>query len=502
MFSHQVSLPSMIQEHDCDTELPSNIFDEEFGPDTKVLPPSRPANEPTPISYMISKIRLCLELGNILQATGRVKNQVHYDDILRFDARLREIKEELPQHLKMQPLEGSHDPLTLIIARFNIDILYLRIMCVLHRKYMSRARHNPRYAHSRRSAIEASMETLKHLANLHRESQPNGRLRSIKWYVSSIATKDFVLPAMLVILDLHYDTNAERSGVRQDSQSQYFWTPEQRADMIRTLEVTRSIWAGLADDSMEAMKASSILELMLERIKKPQPPPAQGAAPPGGDVSLRSANLFAAEAELQPEHSAAMTLGMLSGGVSPNTAAAAAAFGGIQSPGGSAYPNPMDLGIGAGPGEPVSLPDFSSGIFGIGSLNGANPASPFSTMFGALGAEVSAPMPEFGGGNFDWVSFYFSLSLSFSFRLCGRGGFVCVAIGPLLTWTGHRTRSRTSRRRPTGGPTRTSSSSLAIRRSKGVRARRVTCTRQVAVRVGRLSCWLHGAVQDDGRRED
>ncbi|OIW34383.1 hypothetical protein CONLIGDRAFT_566845 [Coniochaeta ligniaria NRRL 30616] len=414
MFSHQVSLPSMIYEHDCDTELPSNIFDEEFGPETKVLPPSRPSNEPTPISYMIAKIRLCLELGNILQATGRVKNQVHYDDILRFDARLREIKEELPQHLKMQPLEGSQDPLTLIIARFNIDILYLRIMCLLHRKYMSRARHNPRYAHSRRSAIEASMETLKHLANLHRESQPSGRLRSIKWYVSSIATKDFVLPAMLVILDLHYDSNAERAaGLRQDSQSQYFWTPEQRADMIRTLEVTRAIWAGLADDSMEAMKASNILELMLERIKKPQPPvpvPTSALPPPGADVSLRSANLFAAaEAELQPEHSAAMTLGMLSGGVSPNTAAAAAAFGGggIQSPGGSAYPNPMDLGMGGGGppgGEQVALPDFSTGIFGLTALGSGNPTSPFSTMFGALGGEVSAPMPEFGGGNFDWDS--------------------------------------------------------------------------------------------------
>jgi hypothetical protein len=400
MFSHQVSLPSMISENDCDTEPPSNLFDEEFGPDTKVLPPSRPSAEPTPISYMISKIRLCFELGNILQATGRVKNQVNYDDILRFDARLRELREELPPHLKMQPLEGVHDPLTLIIARFNIDILYLKIMCILHRKYMSRSRHNPRYAHSRRSAIEASMETLKHLADLHRESEPNGRLRSIRWYVLSIATKDFILPAMLVILDLHYDSTAEgASGRRQDSQSQYFWTPQQRADMIRALEVTQSIWAGLAESSMEAMKACNILDLMLERIKRPQPPaPANPAAAPGGDVPLRTANLFDS-ADLQPEHSAAMTLGMLSGGVSPNTAAAVAAFGAsMQSPGASsAFPNSMDLGLGGG--EQNGLPDFASGIFG-----GVNPASPFSTMFAAMGGEVSAPM-EFTGGNFDWVSF-------------------------------------------------------------------------------------------------
>lgn len=419
MFSHQVSLPSMIYEHDCDTEVPSNLFDEEFGPDTKVLPPSRPVTEPTPVSYMITKIRLCLELGNILQATGRVKNQVHYDDILRFDARLRELREELPPHLKMRPLEGSHDHLALLIARFNIDILYLKIMCTLHRKYMSRARHNARYAHSRRSAVEASMEALKHLANLQRESQPGGRLQTIKWFVSSIVTKDFVLPAMLVVLDLHYDSSAakqQQPGGRKDSQSQHFWTPEQRADMIRTLEVTQGIWAGLGDGNVEAMNACSILELMLERIKKPQQPGGGPGPAPADAASLRpttclfdggvEAEVAAATAALQPEHSAAMTLGMLSGGVSPGIAAAAGGFGAaMQSPGGSAYPNPMDLGLG---GEPAGLPDFSTGMFG-----GVGPASPFSTMFGALsGGDLGAPM-EFTGGNFDWVSssgfFFFTL---------------------------------------------------------------------------------------------
>ncbi|KAB5522818.1 fungal-specific transcription factor domain-containing protein [Coniochaeta sp. 2T2.1] len=416
MFSHQVSLPSMIYEHDCDTAMPSNIFDEEFGPDTKVLPPARPPAEPTPISYMISKIALCFELGNILQATSRIKNQIHYDDVLRFDARLRELREELPPHLKMQPLEGSHDPLTLIIARFNIDILYLKIMCLLHRKYMSRARHNPRYAHSRRSAIEASMETLKHLSNLYRESQPNGRLRSIKWYVASIAAKEFVLPAMLVVLDLHYDSMAERGGgqMRQESQSQYFWTPEQRADMISTLDVTQRIWSGMAEDSMEAMKASNILEIMLERIKNPPPMGTPLPLPTSTDPNLRSANLFD-NPNLQPEHSAAMTLGMLSGGVSPNSAAAAAAFGaGIQSPGGTTYPNPMDLGLGGqGGGEQGGMPDFgSAGLFG--GVPG-NPASPFSTMFGALaggpGEVGGGGVPDFGGGGFDWVSL---LSLPFT----------------------------------------------------------------------------------------
>ncbi len=389
IFSHQVSLPSMIYEHDCDTQLPHNIFDEEFGPDTKVLPPSRPNTEPTPISYMIAKVRLCLKLGSILQATGRAKNHVHYDDILRFDAELREIREELPPHLKLQPLEGSHDPLTLIIARFNIDILYLKIMCLLHRKYMARARTNPRYAHSRRSAIESSMETLRHLTTLHQESQPSGRLRSIKWYVTSIATKDFLLPAMLIVLDLHFDNQAEQAGERQNSQSLYFWTPEQRLEMISMLEMTQEIWKGLSDGSVEAVKASNILDLMLGKIKNPKPD--EPSIPPSMPMRGELFDIASPAVPLEPEQSAAMTLGMLSGGMTPNTAAA---LNSVQSPGGTIHPS-LDLGgIGSSTTSGMT-PDFSTEMFGMNNVG-----SPFSSVFNNMGP--SSNNVEFTS-NFDWV---------------------------------------------------------------------------------------------------
>lgn len=91
MFSHQVSLPNMICSRDCDTQVPTNLFDEEFGPDTKVLPPSHPNTELTPTGYTIAKVKLCREMSDILQATNRVEGDIPYDDILRFDTRLRKI---------------------------------------------------------------------------------------------------------------------------------------------------------------------------------------------------------------------------------------------------------------------------------------------------------------------------------------------------------------------------------------------------------------------------
>jgi hypothetical protein len=288
VFSHQVSLPSMIHEDDCDTDLPSNIFDDELLPGMKALPTPRPNTEPTPIAYMIAKARLCNELGNILQANNRVGKSFHYDEVIRFDAKLRQIMQEMPPHLKLTPLEGSHDPVTLIISRFNMEILYLKIMCLLHRKYMTKARQNPRYAHSRRSAIEASMQALNHLAVLHRESQQTGRLRSLAWFIKSIATKDFVLPAMLIVLDLHYDNMAMQSGPQGEVQDgAETWSPEQRVEMIEAVQTAGAIWQELSHTSMVALKAGKVIDIMLKKIQDPARQ-RQGSSISSGSESIPS----------------------------------------------------------------------------------------------------------------------------------------------------------------------------------------------------------------------
>ncbi|CAK7228783.1 hypothetical protein SBRCBS47491_007023 [Sporothrix bragantina] len=426
MFSHQVSLPNMIYDHDCDTQLPLNIFDEEFGPNTKVLPPSRPSSEPTPIAYMIAKVKLCLELGNILQATTRVGKPVPYEEILRFDKRLREVKEEIPSHLKLQPLEGSQDPLTLIIARFNIDSLYQKIMCLLHRKYLSRARQNPRYAHSRRSAIEASMETLHHLQTLNKESQANGRLRSIKWYVASIATKDFLLPAMLVALEVRFDNLAHKEGRDNDS----FWTREQREDMVNILNSTKEIWRPLADGSMEAFKAYNIIRIVLEKIGTPpsnEPRATEafmstgvcGAEAPSGFKTTPSENSVQIDTPLTDplmESEAMAPLNILSGTVPalsgssttsatgvPNIAASttspntdvAALFGSIQTPGGTTY-GALDPTLSAAIDGGLSASDLNGDM--MGSMAGFNM---FNNSMGGGVPNIMDDAMDFTT-NFDW----------------------------------------------------------------------------------------------------
>ncbi|EHK40638.1 hypothetical protein TRIATDRAFT_320951 [Trichoderma atroviride IMI 206040] len=378
VFSHQVSLPNMIYEHDCDTQLPNNLFDDEFHPDIKELPPSRPASEPTPISYMIAKVRLCNELGNILQATNLVGRPVSYDEIIRFDAKLRQVMQELPPHLRLGSLDTSQDPVTLIIARYNIDILYQKMLCLLHRKYLSKARHNSRYAFSRRSAIEASMQAMDHLAKLHRESQGNGRLRSVSWYIKSIATKEFTLPAMLLVLDLHYDNMAARSSAPAD-ESNYRYTEEQRSKMVGTLETAKGIWANLANTSMEAFKASKVIEIMLEKIKSP----SGEATDPNSDSSISdslSASIVGTAMDHTPSSLGLGTpLGMPGfGGQDPFTQSSA--FMG------------MDFGVRAG--NAAEFPQFDG-------LNAGGPASPLSMFTNLGGAGGAGDLAS----NFDWGAF-------------------------------------------------------------------------------------------------
>jgi len=374
VFSFQLALPSMIRTTDCDTALPRNIFEDEFGPESKFLPPPRSSTEPTPVSYMIAKAQISFEFGEILEELNAVNRSVSYEDILKRDNRLRDLKMNMAPHLRLRPIEEcTHDPATLLMQRFGLDILWQKTMCVLHRKYLARARQNPRYAHSRRACVDASMEILRHQAQLHRESLPGGRMRTMKWFISSLTKHDFLLGAMIVCLELHYDAVTESMLDRPPNFDMYFWTPSEKAEMLQALETSRQIWKESADSSQEAYKAASILGIILEKLSCTKARPAE---PPTAEVFAQFD-----EENLKPEHSAAMTLGMLSGGLSPNSAAM---FNNMaQSPGGTRYGN-IDMNMGDSSASTGLTPNFSMDTANpFGNLNSV--ASPFS-VFGNAGS--------------------------------------------------------------------------------------------------------------------
>lgn len=397
LFSFQLGLPSMIRLGDCDTELPRNLFDDEFDEDTKILPHSRPPSTATSVSYMIAKANLVFTFGKIVESLNAIRSS-SYEEIMKLDQDYRDAYAEIPPHLRLECLEDSLlDPISTLMMRFNISILYNKGQCVLHRRFLSRARDNPRYAHSRRTCVDSSMQLLNHQATLHYESRPGRRLQSMKWYISSLTTHDFLLAATLVCLDLWYTAEAEilcqRSG---DSQ---MWGSERRPDMIRAIEVSRDIWFELRDQSMEAFKAGEILGLMLKKIQAMHTQ-ATSVKPQGPYQFQNCLPQFAPPEDEKPEHSAAMTLGMLSsGGVTPN-----------QGQGfNSNYPLSPGMTNHQGDMLPRGLSPFlmDQSASGIGSA-----PSPFSFLTNGNGA---ADMPP---GNLDWVCIILACNL-YSCSDCG-----------------------------------------------------------------------------------
>ncbi|KAI9782128.1 MAG: hypothetical protein M1839_005475 [Geoglossum umbratile] len=388
-FSFQLGLPSLVRSNECDTDIPRNLFDEEFSEDITELPPSRPLTEPTPISYMITTASMMSIFGRIVELFNSLEPRMH-EDVMKLDAELREEREVVPPHLRFVPIEESAtEPAALIIQRYNLDLLYQNGLCILHRKFLARARGNPRFSRSRVTCVDASMVLLAHQATLHRETvSAAGRLRSVRWFVPSLTTSDFLQAAMIICLDLYHST---KEAGECPGDYPITWDQERRTEMLRALETANSIWMELKDTSIEAYKASTSICMMLRNL----PINRQKANPNASQIQINQSQSmgtgnfaqgyqgFSHDAS-KPEHSAAMTLNMLSGGgLTPNTTTL---FG--ERPQHDGVGGNINMGDAPGFVPMYPSPETSGSGGGVGS--------PFSALFGASGGLMDL------SGNLDW----------------------------------------------------------------------------------------------------
>ena len=398
LMSYQCGMPSLIKSADCDTALPTNVFDEEFEEDTKMLPPSRPLTEATPMSFMIVNCHMTFVLGKVLEASSSLTPQ-SYEAVMKLDNDLREVRTHIPPNLSLKTREeAALDPASIVMQRYTLDLVYQKSQVALHRRFLNKARENPRYAYSRRTCVESCLQMLKHQFQLHHESQPGGRLHNTPWSVTSaVSQSDFLLAAMVVCLDLYHTAAAEAHG--QNSGEMYEWSVSHRDEMSGAIEHAVGVWESLRDQSMEAFKASSILKVMLDKLKNHSTlhsqlsknfsfvsNPAQNGVAPDGALAA-------------PEHSAAMTLGMMSSGMTPD---AMSLFGGA--PGGfqiqrtGMTPQPMS-GAEMQQGQQQTS-GVSQGQAPMAQM-GADGLTPFSSLMGGLGGVDAA---NGVGVGLDWVS--------------------------------------------------------------------------------------------------
>ncbi|KAK7527682.1 uncharacterized protein IWZ02DRAFT_132902 [Phyllosticta citriasiana] len=393
LFSQQNGQPPMVRSSDATTELPRNIYDDELYEEMKMLPPSRPITEPTPCSYMITKAKLVYAFGKVVEESQAL-SCTSYEGVTKLDQRLRELKAAVPPHLQIRSMdESARDPATLVMQRFSLELLYLKAQIVLHRKFLGPSRENSRYAYSRRTCIDASMAMLKHQATIYRESHQGGRLRTVKWFITSLTTNDFLVAAMVIALDLYHTCETERSG-RVPSTDIYSWPQDRRDEMLAAIDTVVPIWAEYSNGSMEAYKAHASLSVMLNTLKSSHSlRQAQSNFATAAAAYPATANLQD-DSNVAPEHSAAMTLGMLStGALTPNSANMFDNRPSYPASMGNILNDPLSQGTGLAP--------QCAGPAPTGEQTGpVSAASPFSQMFGT--SSIGLQGIDMPSSNLDW----------------------------------------------------------------------------------------------------
>ncbi|KAL3464332.1 hypothetical protein BJX64DRAFT_275832 [Aspergillus heterothallicus] len=215
LFSFQMGLPRMI-----------------YRGLSTTLPPSRPGTDFTPVSYLIA----------------------------RLDHQLNEAYTAAPPNLQFRGVDQSVTELPMIIiGRYNLDILYQKARCVLHRSYPHDGRSDPRYASSRWICIDSAIKLLRHHATIDAQVQPGGVLYSGRWYLSSLTTHNFILAAMIFCLELHCIAQGSGQIGHDDMYSD--------EELLSTLQTSRQVWSKHKEKTVEALQAWRSITIMLDKLK-------------------------------------------------------------------------------------------------------------------------------------------------------------------------------------------------------------------------------------------
>ncbi|KAI2792476.1 hypothetical protein POX_b02514 [Penicillium oxalicum] len=256
LLSFQVGIPRTIQPWQFDTELPSNLHDEEFDQATTEPPQQRSDDgEFTWCTYVRAKAGLMSAFGQVVDLAFS-RESMSYDDILAIDRRLEDAHKALPPILRLQPIAQSLTTSTAIIfRRYSLEMLYQRARQVLHRRYMGQLQ--AKYAYSRSVSLAAAKETLRHNIEIWTESQPGGLLCSDRYFANAFQTSDLVLSAMILCLELS-QSSEENAPSRLEA--------EERAEIQLLLEETHRIFKDERRRSMDTHRAFVALSIMLGRL--------------------------------------------------------------------------------------------------------------------------------------------------------------------------------------------------------------------------------------------
>ena len=252
MTCFQLGLPSNINLEHCDTRSPRNLLDSDFDEDTITLPISRSENEPSKLLWFIVKERQVVSFSKVCQDALSFK-ETSDNDIIELDAEIRRMYASVPNILQARPMEESiADEPFLIMTRIYIHFIYLKSLCVLHRKYMARG-----HDFSTRTCVEAGMKLVHQFIELNEEFAPGGQLHNQRWMLTNFTVNDFLLGNMVLSLAVHSCQKRSTEPSTIDL--------ETRMKVVDLLRQSYSVCLAIAPVSKDALRVSQIIRLTLNR---------------------------------------------------------------------------------------------------------------------------------------------------------------------------------------------------------------------------------------------
>jgi hypothetical protein len=257
--SYQMGLPAMVQDLHCDTKPPRNLLDEDFGPRSTQLPPSRPETELTPILHVINKARLSSCFREIFSRV-LLGGSDDYQEIMELHQRLLAAHESLSPRLRLGILQDSVTiPPHLLLRRCTLELLFQKCLCMLHRRHMTKSFKNPEFSLSRALCVEAAMRILSIQSDMLDEKKFGQILRQSKGLISSLEQTDFILAATIVCLELGSGSSREAS-LHEPGYATFT-----KANLMDALDSSHQHLATMKDVSVECQQAYEIVSVMVRR---------------------------------------------------------------------------------------------------------------------------------------------------------------------------------------------------------------------------------------------
>lgn len=263
--SYQLGLPPMIQEAVCDTRPPRNLNDEDFGPDSAFLPPSRPMTEFTPILYVVTKAELSAVFRKVFMRVvlGRTDS---YDEILSLDRRLENAWESVSPRFRGFSLSDSVTVAPyLMTRRYVLEMLHQKTTIMLHRHHMTLSFQRPEYSFSRSRCVSAAMSILHHHTSILKQMQDGGSLYRNQIFVSSLEQADFLLACIIVCVELSSRAKNPASSHSQENDVHHHFSQQQ---LMQALQEAQSYLAEMKDSSSECRQAFNCLSAMLRKFSE------------------------------------------------------------------------------------------------------------------------------------------------------------------------------------------------------------------------------------------